>query len=489
MTTSSVRVRFAPAPTGLMHLGNVRAALMNYLFARQQEGTFVLRIEDTDLERNFDPGAQHIIKDLQWLGLTYDEGPEKEGFCGPYFQSQRTDLYNEQLRILQENGYAYRCFCTQEELEKKRLRQIALKQAPRYDRTCLKRSADQIEELLANKTPFIWRMHLGKDQSVTITDLGHGTMTFDLNHFSDFSLTRQDGSVTFMLANCVDDIAMKISHIFRGEDHLTNTAGQAALYKAFGAELPIYWHMPILCNIDGKKLSKRDFGFSLNDLRNAGFLPEAICNYLGITGGRSFANEIMSLPELVKAISFENIHTSGHVKYDVEKLRWVNHKWINQCGPEHLARSAWPFMIKQFPQVETMPQETVMNLVQAVKNDVHTLDELGNALAFYFVKPEVTRDDLSAHVQHEYIEPVIEMARENIEKLSDSPADFLSALKTAAKARNVPLKPLFTALRLALTGKPVGPGIDELITILGVKEAKKRIASLLLVSVKTLLEL
>lgn len=474
MNISDIRVRFAPAPTGLMHLGNVRAALMNYLFAKQQNGTFVLRIEDTDLERNFDPGARHIIHDLQWLGLTYDEGPEKEGFCGPYFQSQRADLYQEQLHFLQMRGYAYRCFCTQEELEKKRTRQIALKQAPRYDRTCLKRSAVEIEALLGEKVPFIWRMNLGKDEAVTITDLGHGIMNFDLNHFSDFSLTRQDGSVTFMLANCVDDIAMKITHVFRGEDHLTNTAGQAALYKAFGASLPIYWHMPILCNVEGKKLSKRDFGFSLNDLRTAGFLPEAICNYLGIVGGRSFKEEIMSVDDLVQAVSFENIHTSGHVKYDVEKLRWVNHKWIDQCSIERLASLVWPFLANQFPNFERIPEETFKMLLHVVKSEVHTLDEFGTALAFYFVKPEITVKDIETYVSPEHVDRVIKLIRKYVPDMTDGVL-FLQVLKEAGREENISFKSLFTVLRLMFTGKPVGPGIDELIMMLGVQEAKRRI--------------
>jgi nondiscriminating glutamyl-tRNA synthetase len=475
MSTPSIRVRFAPAPTGLMHLGNVRAALMNYLFAKQQNGTFVLRIEDTDFERNFDPGAQHIIKDLQWLGLTYDEGPHKEGFCGPYFQSQRTDLYNDKLRYLQENGFAYRCFCTQEEIEKKRARQIALKQPPRYDRTCFKRSADDSQDLLAKNAPFIWRMYVGSVQSVTIVDLGHGTMTFDLNHFSDFSLTRQDGSVTFMLANCVDDIAMNISHVFRGEDHLTNTAGQAVLYQAFGAPLPIYWHMAIMCNIDGKKLSKRDFGFSLNDLRESGFLPEAINNYLGITGGRSFANEIMTLQELVSAITFDNMHASGQVKYDVEKLRWVNHKWINQLQPMQLTALVRPFLEKQFPAVESMSPEALNKILSIVKTDVHTLDEFGNALAFYFVRPTVTKDDLDAFVPSDQEMKVCALLAKHIEIVKADTALFLNTLKSEAKVENIPFKALFTVVRVMLTGKPVGPGIDELIAVLGAQEAYERI--------------
>jgi len=469
MSITNIRTRFAPSPTGLMHLGSVRTALMNYLFAKQKHGTFLLRIEDTDAERNFDPGAKQILQDLHWLNLSFDEKP--------YFQSQRAPLYQKQLQILIDNNYAYRCFCTQEELEKKRARQITLKQPPRYDRTCLKRTDAEIAQLIANNTPYIWRMNLGTNQSIMITDLAHGQTTFDLNHFSDFSLTRQDGTVTFMFANCVDDIDMQITHIFRGEDHLTNTAGQAALFKAFNAPLPIYWHMPILCNIDGKKLSKRDFGFSLNDLQQAGFLPEAICNYVAIIGGRSFTNEIMSLDELANTLVFDHIHTSGQVKYDVEKLRWVNHKWINQYDPEKLRNVVKQHLEKQYPAITTLSAEKLDTLIQTVKTDVHTIDEFGNELAFYFTTPTITKSDLALHLPETSIDQILTLFQSHLEQI-DTGDQFLNNIKLEAKTKNIPLKQVFTALRVALTGKPIGPGIDALITMLGTDEAKKRLEKL-----------
>ena len=306
MNIGHVRVRFAPSPTGFMHLGNVRAALVNYLFARQKNGTFILRIEDTDQQRNVDPEGRQIIADLNWLNLTYQEGPLVGGPYAPYYQSERTPLYQEHLELLKKQARVYRCFCTAEELEKKRQRQLALKMPPRYDRACLKLSAQEIEKNLAEHKPFIWRFKLS-DQIIQVTDLARGTITYDLKHFSDFPLTRQDGSFTFIFANFVDDLTMKISHIFRGEDHLSNTGVQAALYEAFSAPLPLFWHLPIMSNAEGKKLSKRDFGFSLNDLRTAGFLPEAIDNYLAIIGGGTFTQEIMSLEELAKNLDFSKM--------------------------------------------------------------------------------------------------------------------------------------------------------------------------------------
>ena len=230
----SVKVRFAPAPTGMMHLGNIRTALMNYLYARAHNGTFVLRIEDTDPERNFDPGGVIIRDDLAWLGITYDEGPGVGGPNGPYLQSERGDLYEGVRKQLEEKGEIYRCFCTTEELDKKRDRQRALHLPPRYDRTCANLSTEEIQRHLSEGTAFVWRLRLNHDKVITITDLARGTISFELKNFSDFPITRQDGTCTFMFANFVDDMLMGITHVLRGEDHLTNTAGQAALFDLLG---------------------------------------------------------------------------------------------------------------------------------------------------------------------------------------------------------------------------------------------------------------
>lgn len=351
MSTRSVRVRFAPAPTGMMHLGNVRTALMNYLFAQQKAGTYVLRIEDTDTDRNYDPNAKEIMHDLSWLGLTFDEGPAKGGPHAPYFQSQRHEIYQQELIRLIKSGNVYKCFCTAEELELKRQRQIALKQPPRYDRACLKLSEQDRTAKESAGIPFIWRVKLDPTSSVTIHDLAHGNITFEMKNFSDFAITRQDGTFTFIFANFVDDMLMEMTHVFRGEDHLTNTALQATLYKIFNVPLPIFFHMPILCNKEGKKLSKRDFGFSLRDLMKEGYLPQAIDNYLAIIGG-SFAEEIMDLPTLAQTIDFNKLQTTGHIRYDVEKLQWVNQKWINKIDINELAQLCLPYIKRSVPSSE-----------------------------------------------------------------------------------------------------------------------------------------
>lgn len=459
--TLPIRVRFAPSPTGMMHLGNVRAALMNYLFAQHAQGTFILRIEDTDQERNFDPGAKQIIADLQWLGLTYQEGP--------FFQSDRGALYQEKLTLLQESQSVYRCFCTLEELEKRRQRQIALKQPPRYDRTCTRLSTEEIQNKLGAGTPFIWRMKIDSTKQISFHDLAHGTMTFDLKNFSDFPITRQDGTVTFMFANAIDDIDMSITHVLRGEDHLTNTVGQTALFAALGAPLPVFWHMPIMCNTEGKKLSKRDFGFSLNDLRTAGFLPEAINNYLGILGG-SFEQEILSLYELAQQINIDHIKTTGRITYDVEKLRWLNHKWITRCSPQELLARILPLLSTAYPMIHSLDQDQLLKLIQLIHNDLVTLTQSVELLKFYFIAPTVT----PAEIPDGTPTPLYTIIQNNLDSLAE-PALFLTTVKQACATANIPLKTLFPVLRLALTGQQHGPAIQDILTLLGQQESLRRL--------------
>ena len=468
------RVRFAPSPTGLMHLGNVRAALMNYLFAHKNHGTFVLRIEDTDTERNCDPNAQKIIHDLNWLGLTPDEGPVQGGPYAPYFQSQRNNLYQEQIEHLKDLGHIYRCFCTAEDLEKKRQRQIALKQPPRYDRTCLHLPPEKITELVAEKVPFIWRVKLDHAQTVTIHDLGHGSINFELKNFSDFAITRQDGSFTFMFANFVDDMLMKITHIFRGEDHLSNTAGQAALYTIYKLKLPVYYHLPIICNIDGKKLSKRDFGFALDDLQNAGYLPEAILNYLTIIGGGAFQEEIMPIDVLAQAYDFNNVHSTGHIRYDVEKLRWINHKWIERLEPATLTTYCKPFIIAAYPQAEILNDETITMLIQTIKSDLISLKDVVHLLNFYFNAPENSEALLKEHIPHEVMTDIKAIIAKHLPEMDDAKL-FVENIKREAKLTSVSIKHLFTYVRIALMDSPQGPGIVELITMLGTEQARKRL--------------
>ncbi|HLW73104.1 MAG TPA: glutamate--tRNA ligase [Candidatus Babeliales bacterium] len=474
-----VRVRFAPSPTGMMHLGNVRAALINFLFAHQKSGTFVLRIEDTDAQRMFDPEAQKIIEDLHWLGLSYNEGPHVGGAYAPYYQSARTNLYQKQLTVFKEKNLIYRCFCTEQELEKTRLRQQALKLPPRYDRTCMTLTPTEIEHFLNEQIPYIWRFKCDHNLSLTITDFAYGNITFDMSNFSDFAITRQDGSFTFIFANFVDDYLMDITHIFRGADHLSNTANQAALFHAINAPLPTYWHLPILVNLEGKKLSKRDFGFSLRDLKDAGFLPEAVANYVSIVGG-SFKNEIMNLDELAAAFNFDNIHSSGHITYDVEKLKWVNKSWINRYQPEQLTTQCLPALEAAYGnKIKSLDRAILTNLIQAIKSELTTTTDVVDALKFYFTEPQVMLADIEACISQTTYASLKSIITEHKNLLMTNEAEFASHIKLTAKNTGLPLKELFWFLRLAMMGKTNGPGIHELVTMLGGKTALGRIENAL----------
>lgn len=467
-----VRVRFAPSPTGLLHLGSVRIALFNYIFSKQKKGTFILRIEDTDLTRNFDPGAQIILQDLAWLTLNFDEGPCKGGPYEPYFQSERSSIYAEKLNILLQKNRVYRCFCTQEELEKKRNRQLALKKPPRYDQTCLFLTQEAINTNLKEQKPFVWRFRITEAQPISITDLARGTIDFDFKNFSDFPVTRQDGSFTFLFANAIDDIVMNISHVFRGEDHISNTPCQIALYMAFDAKIPLFWHMPTICSVEGKKLSKRDFGFSLQDLKREGFLPEAICNYLAIIGA-SFKDEIMSLEQLISAIDFTQLHSTSAIKYDLEKLTWVNHQWLLRYTPEQLTEYALPFLISVYPQAAQLDPIILQNLLSMVQPELKTLKNVSTLLAFYFEEPTITKTDLLTYDTDNIFQPLTNIINNALTTIDD-PHTFFTTIKEACHQEKIPLKSAFRIIRVLLTGLPSGPGIKELLELLGGQEAKKR---------------
>lgn len=469
-----VRTRFAPAPSGMMHLGNVRTALMNYLFARQKNGKFVLRIEDTDPQRILDPNAEKILEILAWLGLSFDEGPIIGGPNEPYFQSKRTNIYEKALSELIEKKLVYRCFCTQEELEKKRLRQVALKQPPRYDRTCLNLTQEEIQDNLDKNVPFVWRVKIDQNQKITFFDMARKELEFDLKNFSDFPITRQDGSFTFIFANCVDDIQMCITHVIRGEDHLSNTVDQIVLYKAFEKPVPIFWHMQTICDIEGKKLSKSCFAFSVADLKNEGYMPEAICNYLAIIG-TSFKDEFQSLNDLVKNYDFENIHSTGHIKYDIEKFRWLNHKWISAYSDEKLAKACLPFISNVFREVLDLDKNKLNKLISVVKTDLVTLKDSVMATKFYFEKPLITRKDIENElkINSTEIKIIFDLIQNNISLIQD-PNKFIQAMKNSAKENNISNSILFPFLRFVLTGLINGPHVHDLIEVLGKEEVIKR---------------
>lgn len=472
----NIRVRFAPSPTGFMHLGNVRASLFNYLFARQKKGTFILRIEDTDASRNLDEAKLRILQDLEWLDLHYQEGPVKGGAYGPYSQSERASLYQEHLDELIDSCRVYRCFCSHQDLEVKRAKQQAMGKPPRYDRTCLGYSDDKIKLKLTAGIPFVWRFKVNENQIIEINDMARKKVTFEMKHFSDFAITRADGTCTFIFANFIDDWLMKITHVIRGEDHLTNTAQQAALYDAFALPLPVFWHLPMICNAEGTKLSKRDFGFSLQDLILAGFLPEAVCNYMATAGG-SFAQEIQSLEELAKNFNFDHLHASGPIRYDLEKLTWFNHKWINKVELEKLVHYTKPLLHAEIPASTALSDEQLAALLGKIRADVKTLKDAAEMLRFYFDTPQTNLEKIESELGQEKAEIVLTIIKNNIAHLENADL-FINGIKAEALSQGLKIKEMFGPLRYLLTGSFQGMGIHDLFGILSKEQISDRLSKL-----------
>ena len=452
---SKIRVRFAPSPTGIMHLGNVRAALLNYLFAKQKNGDFILRIEDTDNQRNIEYATQQIFKDLEWLNLQYNEGP--------YYQSKNTTKYQAKLEELINKDLVYKCFCTPELLAQKKERQIALKLAPRYDKACLKLKKEEIEVKLASKIDYIWRFKVTSGQ-ISFFDLAKGEMKFDLANFADFALTRSDHSFTFIFANCIDDIDMQMSHVFRGEDHLSNTVVQILLYQSFNAPIPIFWHLPIICNLDGSKLSKRDFGFSLEELAEAGFLPQAIVNYLALIGN-SFKEEILSLDDIVKAFDFSHIQSSSTVKYDEQKLRWVNQQWIQKLAINDLASMLKPFIKKHFLENTEKSTQWWSAVAEIVKTDICTLNEAPDRIPYLFEKPTIQFENIEGNVKITGLESLI-LPYTEYEKIRDAlNHKSIAELDLIIEKHQLHKKYLYQIIRLIITGKTHGAQVNLLAKI------------------------
>ncbi len=456
MFNKQERVRFAPSPTGWLHIGSVRAALFNKLYALKTSGTFVLRIEDTDRSRDVDPGAKKIQEDLAWLGINVDEGP--------YFQSERNAIYQQYLDELIEKQLVYRCFDTPEELENRRQIQIARGLPPKYDRACLALTEEEIQKNLAENKPFIWRIKL-PCKTISFLEVTRGEMTFDLSNFSDFALTRQDGSFTFLFANFVDDVEMGITMVIRGEDHLSNSASQVALYDVLNKPLPKFFHLPLVCSAEGKKLSKRDFGFSLNDLKEAGYLPQAICNYVALLG-HSFEEEILSLPQLAEQTPFDTSSPKSSVRYDADKLLWINHKWIQLLSIEELITWTKPFLDTAYGI--SLSQEDYSKLIGIIQPNMQTLQDAVTLLAFVFKAPAaIDPNTLETH-HYEKLQDVLRALTK-----TTNTEEFLAII--AEQCPKEEKKHLFALIRSALTGNDQGIGIKDLLTMLPFEESVTRL--------------
>jgi nondiscriminating glutamyl-tRNA synthetase len=456
---SVVRVRIAPSPTGFAHLGTASTALYNVLYARQHHGSFTLRIDDTDVERNRPEYEQLIYEALQWLGLDWDEGPDTGGPYAPYRQSERIDLYKQHAVRLLAEGRAYKCYCTPEELEAERRQAQAEKRPYKYSRRCLiDPPKDRTEFTVRFKVP---------GGEIKFTDMIRGEMTFDAGLIGDFILVKSDGFPTYQFASPVDDATMKISHVIRGEEHLSNTPYQLMIIDALGYERPdAFAHMPLILAKDGAKLSKRKHPESnLMLYREQGYLPEALINYLALLGWNpGTAQEIFTFDELVSVFSFDRVQHAG-ARFDWEKLNWINGEWIRAMDDAELAKRLEPFL----PGLE---QATIMRAVPPLKTRMAKLADATEYLAYLDHDPEPPALDADSIER-------LKLAAEAIKDVPWQSEPVEHALEEVVARTGISKNKLYTPIRLALTGKKVSLPIHHTLVLLPKEVAMARITRVL----------
>ncbi|MBI3939331.1 MAG: glutamate--tRNA ligase [Acidobacteria bacterium] len=469
---SQVRVRFAPSPTGYLHVGNVRTALYNWLFARQQRGAFILRIEDTDAERSAREYEDRLVSDLRWLGLEWDEGPDRVGACGPYRQTERFALYQQHAHRLLQQEAAYYCFCTPEELERERQRQLAGGGQPRYSGKCRGVPAGEADQRRAAGEPAAVRLKV-RTGRVGFHDLVFGRIEVDCAVIGDPILQRSDGSPNYNFAAVIDDALMEISHVIRGEGHLSNTHRQLLIYEALGREVPRFAHLSTLLGRDGSKLSKRHGAASIAEFRGQGYLPEAMNNYLALLGWSppEEGREILSLQEMVSQFSFDRVSKSPAI-FDPEKLNWVNRSHLKQRSPAELVDAALPFLAaagripyRRNPEVDRF----VGMILEATLNHLDRLEQVvvESRLVFEFpVENLWPGTELSTSLTPEAI-VVIESFSRHIDEVEALDAESYRLAVNSVKAKTGQKgKNLFHPIRVALTAEHSGPELERLIPIL-----------------------
>lgn len=455
---AKVVTRFAPSPTGYLHIGGARTALFNWLFARHHKGIFILRIENTDTQRSTQEYTESIIEALSWLGLNWDEGP--------YFQTDRIEIYRDFARKLYESGWAYYCECDPEDVERRRREAQAAGLKPRYDRRCRDKG-------LGPGPGRALRFRCPESGTTILHDLIKGPIAFDNSELDDLILIRRDGMPTYNFTVVVDDITMKITHVIRGDDHVNNTPKQILLYHALGAPLPVFAHVPMILGPDRTRLSKRHGATSVLAYRDMGYLPEALVNYLARLGWSYGDQEIFSLDELIEKFSLENIGTSASV-FDIEKLRWLNGHYIRNTSPERLCQLVKPFLKKLgYPPKS---DEYILKAVVTLQPRCSTLEELAASMNFYMSDQFEYEDSGVKKFFSPEIVPVLEEIADHIEKTEKMDEKELEAyFRELSERTGIKLKMIAQPVRLALTGRTASPGLFEIMSILGKEEVIKRL--------------
>ena len=469
-----VRTRFAPSPTGYMHIGNLRTAIFEYLLAKKYNGSFILRIEDTDQTREVEGAIDFIYKTLELCGFSIDEGPNNDKGYGPYIQSERKDIYKKYAEELVEKGKAYYCFCSEEELEAMRKRAEARKRPFVYDGRCSRLSKEKIAENLANGIPYVIRQKMPKTGVTVVEDLIYGKIKIDNSILDDQILLKSDGFPTYNFANVVDDHLMDITHVIRGKEYLDQTAKYNLLYEAFGWEKPTYIHVAMVLGEDGNKLSKRNGDASFMDLYNEGFLPSAIVNYLCLLGWSPANNqEVFTMDELINNFDETRISKSSS-QYDVKKLEWFNHQYIQKMPDEEYL--AW---IKKYftKDVSNKSDEWVNRLLLIYKSHLNYGKEINELVENFFNDNiEMNAEAKEFMESDQVIERVISYFKAELEKLDDWNVDVINtAINNVKNALNVKGKLLYMPIRIKASGLMHGPDLADSINLIGRGTVIKRL--------------
>lgn len=466
-----VRTRFAPSPTGSLHLGNARVAVLNWLFTRRHDGSFILRIEDTDLERNVPGSEAEILEDLRWLGLEWDEGPgvegpDEEGPHGPYRQSERGAIYTEVAERLVTMGRAYPCFCTTEILEEKRNEAIAKGEPVRYDGACRRLTdEDRLRLEREGRRPAL-RFRIPAEGTIVVDDLVRGRVEFQAAEIGDFVIMRSDGVPTYNFAVVVDDVDMRISHVIRGVGHLSNTARQVLIYEALGAPIPSFAHIPMVLGPDRQKLSKRHGARSLAEYRREGYHPDALVNYLSLLSWSSASgDEFLTRERLINEISLERVGVAD-VVFDPGKLRWLSSKHIERMGLKELTEAVSPFIDRErYP----LDDEVLPIVLDAVRSHLALFSEINDHL-----DPFIPNFDDARRARREALRTdpgaaeILGTAARELAALDHwEEAEIDAAIRRVGKELGIGRRPLFEPLRVALTGELQGPPLKAIAMVIG----------------------
>ncbi|MBW8350590.1 glutamate--tRNA ligase [Bacillus sp. IITD106] len=482
--SNDVRVRYAPSPTGHLHIGNARTALFNYLFARNLGGTFLIRIEDTDLKRNIEGGEESQLKYLKWLGIDWDESVDKDGGYGPYRQSERVDIYKKYYDQLLERGLAYKCYCTEEELEKEREAQIARSEMPRYSGKCAHLSEEERAALEAEgRIPSI-RFKVPAGKVYAFKDMVKDDVSFESDGIGDFVIVKKDGIPTYNFAVAIDDHLMNISHVLRGDDHISNTPKQLMIFEAFDWEPPTYGHMTLIVNESRKKLSKRDESIIqfIEQYAELGYLPEALFNFIALLGwSPQGEEEIFSKEEFIKIFDANRLSKSPAL-FDKQKLAWMNNQYMKKLDLDEVVALSLPHLVKAglvSEQPNQEEKEWARSLIALYQDQMSYGAEIVELSSMFF-KDEIEYDEeAKAVLEEEQVPEVLSAFYDEVDTLTPfEAAGIKQAIKAVQKSTGQKGKKLFMPIRVAVTGQAHGPELPNAIELLGKEKIKRRLERL-----------